>query len=206
MTGEDLMIIGLGGYAKVGKDEFAKVADLYGFKNMGSFSVGVHEALCELDPWIIFDDGRPPMRYTDLFATMGYHYEAFKEVPEVRRLLQKMGTEVGRGFFGEGCWIKVKYQAMGPYMARGYTKFIVTGVRYENEMDWVNHHHGVSIWIERPGYGPVNSHSSDNTLGPDDFDHIIVNDGTLEDLRLKVSRFLSTTRLPLSRAERAAVR
>jgi len=41
---------------------------------------------------------------------------------------------------------------------------------------------GRAVWVTRPGYEQTGSHASENSVSPDDFDQVLVNDGTLEDL------------------------
>jgi hypothetical protein len=42
---------------------------------------------------------------------------------------------------------------------------------------------GCTVWINRPGFGPVNEHISDNALDATDFDLIVCNEGSIEDLQ-----------------------
>lgn len=194
------MLIGTGGYVHAGKDATADfLVEDHAFDKR-FFSWGVNEALLLLDPWLpfctemadIWPDQCDFLRYTDLFAMCGGYgaYEYFKENPEVRRLMQKMGTEVGRNMFGQQVWVELLDKECAGLLADGHD-VAVTGVRYPNEIAWVRSRSGRAVWVNRPGFGPVNSHSSDNSLGPDDFDAVIENDGTLADLRKKVSQYVA---------------
>ena len=94
--------IGLAGWARSGKDT---VAD-YLVKNHGftrvSFADPMREALLALDPNIEF--GISHMKLSTLVRFGGW--DSVKEnYPEVRGLLQRMGTEVGRDLFGKNFWV-----------------------------------------------------------------------------------------------------
>jgi len=176
----------VGGYAHSGKDAFVD-----GLENCGDYcrtfmSKPLMNALLTLDPVIEVENPynmqlfarEPNVRYSALHALLGYTES--KDEPEVRRLLQVLGTEIGRNMFGDDVWVNMifeeLFEADKPYGA-------VTGVRFANEMSTLkSNFETTSVWIHRPGIVPINSHSSDNSLGPDDFDIIIENTGTLADL------------------------
>ena len=182
MTGR---LIGIGGYAGSGKDAVATILeDSHGF--YGTFmSQPLNAALCRLNPQVEVRRGEV-FRYVDLINQLGY--TKAKELPEVRRLLQAMGTEVGRNMFGQNIWI----DQLRNYLAaqKPDDDVVVTGIRFPNEARMIVELGGQLWWVHRPGYGPVNSHSSDNTLTYEDFDYVVMNDGTLEDLEQLVTKVL----------------
>ena len=53
-----------------------------------------------------------------------------------RKLLQKLGTEDGRNVFGKDIWIKHLEAWMDTYASRGIERFIITDLRFKNEIDW----------------------------------------------------------------------
>jgi len=63
---------------------------------------------------------------------------------------------------------------------------VVDGVRNKDELAAVRELFDLVIWVDRPGYA---GNATDN-LEPDDADVIIVNDGSVDDLRSKVSKTL----------------
>ena len=92
------MIVGLSGYARSGKDTVSELLVLnYGFKRM-AFADGIREALLALNP--ILHDG---MRLNEIVQMYGW--DVAKSKDEVRRLLQVMGTEVGRKLIHEDVWV-----------------------------------------------------------------------------------------------------
>lgn len=182
MTG---IIIGIGGYAGAGKDAVADVLeDSHGFYRT-FMSQPLNAALCRLNPQIEVRHG-VIFRYTELIRQLGY--TRAKEFAEVRRLLQAMGTEVGRELFGETFWVDQMRKYLGSY--KPDDDVVVTGIRFPNEVDMIRSLGGMIWWVARPGYGPVNSHISDSSLTHDVFDHVVMNDGTLDDLEETVARLL----------------
>ena len=182
MTGR---LIGIGGYAGTGKDAVATILeDSHGF--YGTFmSQPLNAALCRLNPQVEVRPGEV-FRYVDLIAQLGY--TRAKELPEVRRLLQAMGTEVGRDMFGQTVWIDQLRNYLAAY--KPDDDVVVTGIRFPNEARMIVELGGKLWWVMRPGFGPVNRHTSDNSLTYEDFDRVVVNDGTLEDLEQLVTKML----------------
>ena len=139
----------------------------------------LHEAMLVLDP-LIMQHGDYLVSYSELIRQLGYTQA--KEIPEVRRLLQRLGTEVGRNMFDQGVWVNW----MEDRIAQTRDNIVITGIRYPNEARMIRCLNGQIWWVMRPGYGPVNSHSSDNSLDYTACDRVIMNDGTLEDLANQV--------------------
>ena len=93
------MIIGLSGYAQSGKDTVAELLCLnYGFKRI-SFALPMRDAIYTLNPYIINDGlGDGNWRVADEVDEHGW--DIAKQHPEVRRLMQVFGTDVGSNMFG----------------------------------------------------------------------------------------------------------
>lgn len=182
-------VIGLGGYAYSGKDAFADILEqeLDWYKTY--MSKALRECLEVLNPIIEHDflDDKF-VRFGDLISQVGY--EKAKENKEVRALLQRMGTEVGRKLWNENFWVDLCFSDVADKLMRKCRNVVVTGIRYHNELNRISTFSGVSIWVDRPGYSAVNEHSSDNTLTKWDFDYVFTNSGTLEDLKTTVPAFL----------------
>lgn len=182
MTGR---LIGIGGYAGSGKDTVADVLeDSHGFYRT-FMSQPLNAALCRLNPQVEARHGEV-FRYVDLINQLGY--TKAKEMAEVRRLLQAMGTEVGRDMFGQTVWIDQLRKYLATF--KPDDDVAVTGIRFQNEASMIRELGGKLWWVHRPGYGPVNSHSSDNALTYEDFDQVVMNDGTFEDLEQLVAKLL----------------
>lgn len=180
-------LIGLGGYAESGKDAFADVLEKHGWYKT-YMSKYLRKSLEILNPIVSVDmlTGRLT-RFAELVEQVGY--EESKKNSEVRRLLQTLGTEVGRKLYSEYFWVDLCFKEVVDELEKG-NSVVVTGIRYLNELHKLHNLDGNSVWVDRPGYGPVNQHSSDNSLTKDDFDHVFNNGGSLKDLETAVPEFL----------------
>jgi len=164
------MIIGLSGYAQSGKDTVAELLCLnYGFKRI-SFALPMRDAIYTLNP--IVEGGN---RVADLVDEYGW--DVAKANPEVRRLLQVFGTEVGRNLFGETFWIDQAFKR-----AEEYERVVFSDVRFPNEATAIQQRGG-DVWrINRHNHAAVNVHTSEHAMDMFMFKHVIYNDGTLDDL------------------------
>lgn len=172
------MIIGLVGYARSGKDTVANyLVEEHGYLRQ-AFADPMREALLRLDPRINVGEMRG-VSLSEALKNLGW--EALKEhSDDVRHLLQRMGTEVGRQMFGEDVWVN---KAMS--ITSHVDNVVFSDVRFTNEADAILRVGGRLWKITRPGVGPVNSHVSDSAMDayPDSsFDLIIHNDSTKESL------------------------
>jgi len=199
------LVIGLGGRLRSGKDAFADhLVAKHGFRKIG-MSDALHEALLAIDPvvgWVPPGVAAPggavvdgPLRYSEAIADLGY-VEAKARFPEVRRLLQKLGTEVGRNMVGENVWVNIIARKIDDSLYAD-EPVIVTGIRFPNEISMIRSFAGRAIWIDRPGeQAPAGAavHASENGVQPHEFDLTVDNDGTLEDLYAKARAILGGTR------------
>jgi len=176
---EPSRLIGLSGFAQVGKDAVAEILKDHGFKRV-AFADPIREAMYILDPIVRSDTYGRTFSLREVIDDLGWD-EAKTTVPEVRRLLQVFGTEVGRQLFGESVWTDMAMRKIGPT-----GQYVITDVRFPDEVHAIRVRGGSLIKIIRPGYIPVNKHVSDAGLPSNLFDGVIFNDGTLEDLRAQV--------------------
>jgi hypothetical protein len=163
------MIIGLSGYAQSGKDTIAEILVTEGFTRI-AFADIMREALLALNPYA----GKYRLQE---YVSVNTWDVAKVSMPEVRRLLQYFGTDVGRELFGEDFWIqqlKRRYDLYDP------TKnWVISDCRFLNEAEEVKLLGGVMWRVLRPGNSPVNDHVSDQGLGYYKFDHVFNNDSSL---------------------------
>ena len=100
-----------------------------------------------------------------------------KHNPEVRRLLQVMGSEVGREMFGEDFWIHQLFKQLPED-----NHVVIADVRFPNEADAIKSLGG-KVWrVNRHNFNAVNDHKSEHAMDNYMFDHVIYNDGTLDEL------------------------
>lgn len=182
------MLIGLNGFARSGKDEAAKALVNKGFTRV-AFADNIRKALYAMDPHIPLVNTESELhsignraQYVEQLSyivdDIGWD-DAKSTYPEVRRLLQRMGTEGGREVLGEDVWVESA-------LANTVGDVVVTDVRFKNEADYIKSRGGIVVKITRDGVGPVNDHVSDNALEFYDFDVVINNNGTVKDLHEEI--------------------
>lgn len=183
------MIIGITGYAGVGKDEFAKSLKLRGRFDVMAFSDPLHEMAMTLDPILIVHQGGSFTTYRDLVDQFGYT-EAKRKFPQVRQYLQVLGTDAVRDVLGEDTWVRVAAKRIDTNNMEG-VHTAITGVRYQNEASMVKAFGGIMLRIERDGFGPVNNHTSDVSVGEIVVDRVIKNNGSLRELSAQAQSLLN---------------
>lgn len=177
-----MRLIAFTGYARSGKDSAAQALINAGWVKV-AFADAVRDALLALNPLVQGSEGYGgAMRLSTLVNHRGWDYA--KQHDEVRRLLQRMGTEAGRAIHGAECWTDIAREKVYDVLSQG-GKAVITDCRFPNEAQRVRHWGGLVVRIDRPGVGPVNGHTSDSLEGIEP-DCVIVNDGTVEDLHRKV--------------------
>lgn len=164
------MIIGLSGYARSGKDTVAELLCLnYDFRRV-SFADPMREAILTLNPKI------DSITHVSHFVE-DYGWEIAKTNPEVRRLLQVFGTDVGRKMFGENVWIDMAFKGIQPE-----ERVVIADVRFPNEAEAIKQRGGKVIRVNRHNHSAVNTHKSEIAMDNYMFDHVLYNDGTLDEL------------------------
>lgn len=185
-------VIGLSGYARSGKDEAAKVlVDEFGYTRV-AFADKLREVLYALNPlidntiyryhenlkpnWIPYDFGKDKVYVKDVIDQYGWDgYKATPYGAEIRRLLQRLGTEAGRQTLWDSIWVDAAFAGI-PEDA----KVVVTDCRFPNEAEAIKQRKG-KIWrITREGVGPANSHASETSLDDWKFDYHLWNNSDLE--------------------------
>jgi hypothetical protein len=171
-------VLGLSGWARSGKDSVAEfLQERCGYTKM-SFAQPMKDALATLDPLVDVDGYN--IHLSSALDKIGW--EPLKSMSqEIRPLLQRFGTEVGRQMFGENFWVDLALKQI-PDGA----KVVFADVRFPNEAEAVKKLGG-QVWrIERDGFGPANDHISEHALNKYDFNQRIYNDRDLETLWDKV--------------------
>lgn len=169
------MIIGLSGYAQVGKDTVANhLVEKHGFVKV-SFADPIREALYKLDPKIRVEE-MVGVSLANAVDHMGW--ESVKQMSEdAREMLQRLGTEVGREMFGEDFWVN-----QGLLRAKEHANVVFADTRFENEANAIRKNGG-QVWrISKADHGPVNNHPSETALDNYNFNWTIPNYGSKEDL------------------------
>lgn len=187
-----MLAIGFAGYAQSGKDTAAKA--ICDPRYILEASRDVKAGLLMLDPWVdvIYRRHRPDgSKYTEQDAVRlsilvdAYGWEAVKQYPEVRRLLQVYGTECGRQVHGDDCWVSKLRATLTYWGNMGVPLACVTGIRFANEATLCNR----LIWVERPGRGEGEHRSERLEAIRSMADHTLVNDGTEAEWAERVRKF-----------------
>ena len=201
-----MLIIGISGVAGSGKDT---VADIF-LKNNGFERVSLADPIKRLakELWGFSDTqlwgpseerSKPDTRYNGLTP---------------RRVLQHLGTEGGRAI-DEDVWIRYAVNNINKELSQkgacykpnlGFYKspdsndikaVVISDVRFINEIRFLKKEGGALIRVKRPGAGlegKFGMHQSEvemSAISDSEFDFILTNDGTLEDLEREANIILN---------------
>lgn len=202
-----ITIVGLVGETETGKDSIADIAiQEFGARRI-AFADPIRNCALAIDPIIpivlVDDEGNAEdkvqlVRLSDVVTRIGWR-EA-KKLPEVRRLLQRIGTEMGREIIHEDLWINLGLKLLVAYnngSGGELERFVITDVRFQNEADKIREFADLIngqahfVRVTRPGHGVVNDHDSESSydqIEPVNFG--IDNDGSLEELSVKTRSVL----------------
>lgn len=186
-----MITIGLTGKARAGKSAVAEILrDRHGFAIIG-FADTLKSMALAIDPVI-------PMPHTlgtnahlsQIVEWAGW--ERAKDVyPEVRRFLQRLGTEGVRNHLGADAWVDAWAKKVDEAYTKGATGVAVPDVRFDNEA-WTVRQRG-HIWrVVRPGDHGASAagHVSENGL-PDGLVTLEINNsGSLDNLGVIVDRLM----------------
>ena len=140
----------------------------YGYTRL-SFADPMRDAVYALNPYV--EGGN---RVADLVDEYGW--DVAKANPEVRRLLQVFGTEVGRKQFGENFWVQQAFDKVES------DRVVFADVRFPNEAKEIEQYGG-QVWrVNRHNHAAVNGHKSEHAMDNYLFKHVLYNDGTIDDL------------------------
>lgn len=168
------MIIGFAGLAGSGKDTAAQLLGL----PIHKFASGIVEDLLDINPLV---DCK--MRFVDAVWEAGLE-EAKRQIPEVRRVMQEYGMKLRET--DEYHWIKRLHDNIDLAVDGA-----ITDVRFTNELHYVQDLDGPVIWVERPGIAKLD-HISERSIDSKECDYIVVNDGSLDDLKANLQDIISS--------------
>lgn len=204
------MIVGLLGFIGSGKGTAGQMLKEVGFQPL-SFASGVKDVTSVMFNW-----------RRDLLEGDNESSRFWREQPDEfwsarfgrpftpREALQKMGTEVGRDIFHENFWV----DRLEKYVESG-ENYVITDCRFFNEINFIHRMGGTTIEIQRgvkphwydiarkANHGDVKAinfmhnqsgvHSSEWSWIGGDIDHIINNDGDMDDLKQNLLKCLRIT-------------
>ena len=128
-------------------------------------------------------------------------YYIIKLTPRI--LLQQLGTDLIRNQLHKNTWINAlmsKYKIDSSVDSTNrehsnivYPNWIITDCRFQNEVEAVKRRGGIVIRTNRGNTtdkGELNPHTSETALDDAEFDYVIDNNGTIEELIIKVKEIL----------------
>ena len=133
-----------------------------------------------------------------MIVALGYYYPRAWELvisdksyvlPEIgvsaRHMLQTLGTEYGRQCLHPDVWLKCWQKK-----AERFKAVVADDIRFPNEADLIRSMGGEMWLVQRFDVQRTTDHSSEGSLDHYGFDRVIENDGTLDELRSKVTAAL----------------
>ena len=212
------MVIGISGRLGSGKDTVGSIIQYLTAKDMGSECMkriraglsieGHHNSDFEIKKFA----GKLKLIGSILSGVPVENFEdqEFKKLPmsldwgmTYREFLQKLGTEAMRdglhkevwvnALFADYKWYVKEWDELGNETVGEYTNWIITDMRFPNELDAVQLREGITIRVNRDNGTraiDTNPHPSETALDYAKFDYVIENDGTLDELVEKVRAIL----------------
>jgi len=115
-----------------------------------------------------------------------------------REILQWFGTDVMRSLYDD-IWVEAIFNKLkSGYYENNIIKngFVITDVRFPNEVRFINLLGGKVVHVIRPNQEEIksNQHSSETSIDIEDNEFILMNDGTIEDLEKEVDDMITSFR------------
>ena len=210
------MIIGIAGRLGSGKDTVGEVVQKLCLTNNG-VEFEIKKFAGKLKTIASLVTGVPVEKFEDQEFKQKYMSEEWNNPNPViyengskawmpmtyREFLQKLGTEGMRVGVHTNIWVNALFADYKGYVKEWdefgndtlieYPNWIITDMRFPNELEAVEEREGITIRVTRPVKKNKNVprlHPSETALDDAKFDYEIINDGTLEDLVEKVREIL----------------
>lgn len=160
-------IIGICGYARSGKDEAAKALVALGWTRAAFADALKQEALNAIRMSLIAAGHNPPSDLETIFTN-----------PETKELYRPFLVEYGRTLrkLDPDHWVRRLYRELD-----ADRRYIITDVRYRNEVDFIHKEGGLVVQIVRPNVGPANNEEK-VSMELVRADYHIYNNGTIDRL------------------------
>lgn len=175
-----MSVLGIVGAKRAGKDTVASVlvTDL-SFHRL-AFADALKAIAYDLDPLLW---ANPSERLAQLVDEDGW--EAAKNWPAVRTLLQRLGVAV-RDHVHPDAWVSIVARQIDE---NPFTHYVVTDVRFPNEVEAIRSRGGQIVRVRRPeveAESIADTHVSERLWQEVEPDVEVWNDGTVDDLRREV--------------------
>jgi hypothetical protein len=190
MAEKSTLIIGISGFANVGKDTVRNwLVERHGFTGL-AFADRVRQLAQHLDPYF------PELgeTYTQLVARLGYDV-AKRQHKCVRDYLIKIGHGCRTIIHGD-IWVDALLHPSKVEALQG-KRIVLSDVRYPNEAKRIHELGGVVIRVVRPGCDGVDP-TEIESLAKTEYDIAILNDSTLENFQRLIDIILRVLQGDLS--------
>ena len=175
------MIIGLSGFAGSGKSTVAELLVTNGFR-MFCFADALKDSLAIIFNWsrsLLEGDtieSRTWRETTDIWWSQRLSIEDFTP----RKAMQMIGTDLFRNQFHSDIWIASLERKL---ISNANTNIVVPDCRFPNEIQLIKNLNGIMVRINRTEDHQLDSvHESERAWTAEQFDLVIDNTGTIEDL------------------------
>lgn len=188
---DGLTLIGLGHWARVGKDSLAReLVSSHGFVQL-AFADALREFAVKVDPHL-----------QEVVHSCGGDWEVAKvRDPSVRETLQRVG-EAARETLGRDVWVRALERRLRPAGC-----YVISDVRYPEEAQLIRGRRGCLVDVRRPGVGAANGHPSEHALDEwPGWDAVVYNDGDVGALAAAAAWVVSLGQGPLRRTRGEALR
>jgi hypothetical protein len=174
-------LIGLVGYAGVGKDTVASlIIHRLPCSRQGAFADALRAFVSTMNPYL------PELgqRYNTVIDEIGYD-QAKRQHPCIREMLVCVG-HAARQHLGQQCWVNALLTSVPTNVS-----MVVSDCRYENEVTEIIKLGGEIWYITRPGYLPANSTEAETIPKIISYSCLTLeNSGSLEELQQKIEALL----------------
>ena len=186
IKGNNMAIISISGKIGSGKDTIADIIMQYTpyhrwqVKKFAGKLKDIAEILTGV-PKINFEDQE--FKQQDMGPEWGMTY---------RDLLQKLGTEAMRSGLHKNVWVNALFADFNIDEDEQIHYWIITDSRFPNELAAVKKHNGITIKVIRDSGNTIGiTHTSETALDNyTEWDYVIDNNGTLEELKTQVLSIL----------------
>ena len=159
--------------------------------------------------WYYGFDGGLKINYLSAAYESGKEPLQYLVKPTPRLLMQLLGTEAGRDILHPNIWVNSLFadytikqvwktgKELNSEVASSveeYPNWIITDMRFPNEMQAVKDRGGITIRVNRPDL-IENNHTSETSLDLATFDYTIENDSSIEDLIHTVNLILKKEKI-----------
>lgn len=199
------MIVGVVGFIGSGKGTVGEILQNFGFIRE-SFAGQVKDVASAMFGWprnLLEGDTKESREFREKDDPF-WSKKLSKEFSP-RLALQLLGTEIGREFFSPNFWIDTLERKIEA--SHTNTNYVITDVRFPNEIEWISNKNGSIIEVRRgitPHWYDIASKANKGSASAEKYmlnmglhpsewkwigsniDHVVENDGTLEELQKKI--------------------